>query len=63
MENKTVEEDPDEHYLGNVWGWKFSFVGLAMIVFFLGFALIRAKMLGVPLVDPAEAEEKIESVN
>jgi len=63
MENKIDEEDPDKDYLGNVWGWKFSFFGLGLILFFLIFALVRAKMLGVPLVDPDQAKDKIEAVD
>ena len=47
--SEEAEVDPDEHYLGNIWGWKFSFIGLALILFFLSLAIIRSQMLGVPL--------------
>jgi hypothetical protein len=26
--------DPEEKYIGNIWGWKFSFISLAIILFF-----------------------------
>jgi len=60
-ENKKQkeEEDPDADYLGNMWGWKFSYLGLAMILFFLIFAIVRAQMLGVPLMP----EKDIEIIN
>jgi hypothetical protein len=56
---KEEEEDPDADYLGNMWGWKFSYLGLAMILFFLIFAIVRAQMLGVPLMP----EKDIEIIN
>jgi hypothetical protein len=56
---KEEEVDPDADYLGNMWGWKFSYLGLAMILFFLIFAIVRAQMLGVPLMP----EKDIEIIN
>jgi len=33
-EDKSVREKQEEwEYIGNVWGWKFSFIGLAVIMF------------------------------
>ncbi len=60
MKDQIEEEDPDKHYLGNIWGWKFSYIGLALILFFLIFAIVRSKMLGVPLT-PNEDLDIIES--
>ena len=37
--NLEEEEDPDKHYLGNIWGWKFSYIGLGIILFFLAIAI------------------------
>ncbi len=53
---EEAEVDPDEHYLGNIWGWKFSYVGLAIILFFLVFAIVRSHMLGVPLTPEKNIE-------
>ncbi|MCB0678071.1 MAG: hypothetical protein KDC30_15330 [Saprospiraceae bacterium] len=35
-EDKQEARDPfDGDYIGNIWGWKFSFIGLGMILFFV----------------------------
>ena len=35
-EDKREARDPfDGDYIGNIWGWKFSFIGLGMILFFV----------------------------
>ena len=56
MKDENEVEDPDKHYLGNIWGWKFSYIGLAIILFFLVFAIVRSKMLGVPIVPNQDLE-------
>lgn len=34
--------DPwDGEYIGNIWGWKFSFISLGIILFFLSIAIYR----------------------
>ncbi|MFT4666346.1 MAG: putative MFS family arabinose efflux permease [Polaribacter sp.] len=34
--------DPwDGEYIGNIWGWKFSFISLGIILFFLFIAIYR----------------------
>lgn len=34
--------DPwDGEYIGNIWGWKFSLIGLGIILFFLFIAMYR----------------------
>ncbi len=65
FKKSTIEEgeDPDKHYLGNIWGWKFSYIGLAIILFFLSIAIYRAKTLGIPLHEignQAEPQELIK---
>jgi len=60
IKNHTSEDDPDKDYLGNIWGWKFSYIGLGIILFFLTFAIIRSMMLGVPLT-PQKDANTIES--
>jgi len=55
-------EDPDKHYLGNIWGWKFSFIGLGIIFFFLAIAIYRAKVKGVSLEEIGKEGEPIEII-
>lgn len=42
---RSIFSDPPEadgqKYLGNIWGWKFSWISLAIILFFLGLMLAR----------------------
>lgn len=47
---------------GNIWGWKFSLIGLALIVLLGGLAAYRHVSLGVPfgemtIPSPMEATE------
>ncbi len=56
-------EDPDKHYLGNIWGWKFSYIGLGIILFFLTIAIYRAQTLGISIDElgtESEAQEIIK---
>ena len=40
--NKDMPWDPwDGEYIGNIWGWKFSFISLGIILFFLFIAIYR----------------------
>ncbi len=59
-------KDPyDGEYIGNIWGWRNSFIGLGVILFMLAVLGIRAVTMD-PLpeegqtVDPTEAEQKLE---
>lgn len=63
--NKSGDEplvhgkDPyDGDYIGNIFGWKVSFIGLGVIVFFVAWAAYRHYTLGVPVgfEDPLEKE-------
>lgn len=60
MKEKEEIEDPDEHYLGNIWGWKFSFIGLGLILFFLAIAIYQAKVKGVSIDEIGKGEQTIE---
>lgn len=37
--DRTKEDEPE--YLGNIWGWKFSFIGLGVISFLILVIVIR----------------------
>ena len=39
--NRELTENEEKHYVGNVFGWKFSFAGLFIIIFFVVFAWYR----------------------
>ena len=55
---KSLQEQGEDEYLGNIWGWKNSFYGLGVILFFLSLYLFR-----VYTVDPvvSTTEIKIET--
>ncbi len=43
--DKAKSEEPE--YLGNIWGWKFSLIGLALISFLILIVVIRWNNLEV----------------
>ncbi|MEM1218927.1 MAG: hypothetical protein AAGH79_08440 [Bacteroidota bacterium] len=46
--SKEERKDPfDGEYVGNIWGWKNSFIGLGIIVFMGIFILIREMTVGI----------------
>lgn len=58
--NTENKQSPDENteYIGNIWGWRFSLISLALIVLMAGFIVYRHVTLGVPFDgwDPAKEE-------
>lgn len=49
-EERKIEEFADlfdPTYRGNIFGWKFSLTGLAVMVFLLGFVIYRHQTMGV----------------
>ncbi len=53
MDKDNKRKDPfDGEYLGNIWGWKLSFIGLGVILFFLFLALFRQYQTGRSMFDP-----------
>ncbi|MBK7872201.1 MAG: hypothetical protein IPJ74_16780 [Saprospiraceae bacterium] len=48
--DKHTTEPPQS---GNIWGWKFSYISLGIILFFVGLIIARHWMLGEPF-DPAK---------
>ncbi len=54
---KSLQEQGDDEYLGNIWGWKNSFYGLGIILFFLSLYFFR--VYTNPVVP--DREVKIES--
>ncbi len=35
------EEEEETEYIGNIWGWKFSFISLAIILATMGLMMVR----------------------
>jgi len=56
---KSLQEQGEEEYLGNIWGWKNSLYGLAIILFFLGLYLFR--VYTNPNTNPSEIKFEIEA--
>ena len=49
---KEEKKDPfDGEYIGNLWGWNFSLVGLVVIVLLTGIMAYRHYYLGQPILD------------
>ena len=56
------ENSPDEdEYLGNVWGWKFSLWGLAIILLLTFLMYYRHGVLGVPLQTEESPPSPVET--
>lgn len=55
------KKDPfDGEYIGNIWGWKFSLIGLVLILLLLGLMVYRHWALGVPFGGDQPVQEKVE---
>lgn len=60
QEDDKEKKDPfDGEYIGNIWGWKFSLFGLALIVVLGGLMVYRHLSLGIPFGEGG-ADEKTE---
>lgn len=48
----------EDRYVGNIWGWKWSLISLAIICFFILLALCRYVIVQPEqLIDPAAVEQ------
>ena len=62
MDDKNEKKDPfDGEYIGNIWGWRTTFMGLGLILVVAGLAIYRHISLGVPFGE-TETPEKVEQV-
>ncbi|MCP4121902.1 MAG: hypothetical protein GY751_09130 [Bacteroidetes bacterium] len=61
--NRKTEKNPkDEEYMGNIWGWKFSLIGLTLILILGGIIVYRHLTLDVPFqLHELQTEEGISS--
>lgn len=61
-DSKEEKKDPfDGEYIGNIWGWRISMIGAAVIVLLAAFAAYRHHSLGVPFgfEDPNATEQTV----
>ncbi len=56
IENRHAEADKKKELPGNIWGWKFSFISLGIILFFV--ALMAYRYYSLP--DEVRQQEKME---
>lgn len=56
-EDKQAAFPDKTTYIGNIWGWKFSFFGLVLILSMLLLMFIRLKQIGQQANDPTGIEE------
>lgn len=55
------KKDPfDGDYIGNIWGWKFSLIGLILILLLFGLMVYRHLSMDVPFGLEQQSEEKVE---
>lgn len=56
------DKDPfDGEYIGNIWGWRFSLVGLGLIVLLSSVMVYRHWALGVPFGGQEPIETAVET--
>lgn len=49
MKDNEEKKDPfDGEYIGNIWGWRFSLLGLLLLVLMAGLMAYRHYSLGIP---------------
>ena len=41
MTKRSIIPEQKDEYLGNMWGWKFSFIGLGLLLFLLSLMAYR----------------------
>jgi predicted MFS family arabinose efflux permease len=50
--SKEEKKDPfDGDYIGNIWGWKFSLFGLALMLIMVAIMAYRWRQLDIPQED------------
>lgn len=52
--------DPNDEYLGNIWGWRFSMFGAVLIVVMLLLALLVASSRGRSIIDGGQFSAPVE---
>lgn len=62
MFEKNIPEDDlsNEDYMGNIWGWKFSFIGLFIILLFVGWLTYSHLYRDMPVPQDGEKIEEVK---
>ena len=60
-DEKPTRPFEDAEYIGNIWGWKFSFIALFVVVVMGVFMFIRYKQVGKPFLSTDPVEQSIDS--
>jgi len=61
-EQQQAKRDPmDGEYIGNIWGWKLSFISLGIILGMMGLMLVRYLTMDKPTVAPDNQKVIIEA--
>ncbi len=56
-DEQPPQSDPmDGEYIGNIWGWKLSFISLGIILGMMGLMLLRYLTMEKPPVSPDNQE-------
>lgn len=55
---QPTQQENQEEYVGNIWGWNFSLVGLAIIILLGAFMVYRHKTMNVPMNGWNPAQEQ-----
>lgn len=65
---KQGKEPEEEEYLGNIWGWRFSLIGLVLILVMLALMIYRHYTMDIPFggeenSSPAQTEQPVDTNN
>ena len=67
MSKKEFKDPFDGEYVGNIWGWKFSLIGLVVILLSLGLLIYRHYSSGIPFGEDVnvkiENKSTIDTIN
>ncbi|MEM1320408.1 MAG: hypothetical protein AAGG75_09130 [Bacteroidota bacterium] len=55
-EKGSYWDEWDGEYIGNIWGWKNSFIGLFLIVIMLALMIYRHATLDTPTTPPEKSQ-------
>lgn len=66
-DSEKRDKDPaEEEYLGNIWGWRFSLIGLVLILLMLALMIYRHYTMDIPFggeetESPEQTEQPVDS--
>lgn len=55
-QNEDKRDPFDGDYIGNIWGWRFSLIGLVLILLMGGLMMYRHYALGIPFGEQTPPE-------